>query len=169
MTRAEWIQRVLLADVDHVISNHDPRETRASEMQESLARAEHLADLIEKSGKAPWSDPNEGVLLKRLEDEAHRRGYLLGHEDAAKETEETETTETARLPPDVVEAVATLQKAILTKNETFQSYSALVRPGSRTDSKPLFHAYGIAKEELDKAYADLVHVLTATGPGKLSQ
>lgn len=70
MTRAEFIQQATLSIV------------RSGNTQEhAITEAVRLAGKLEATEKAPWSNPNESVLLKRIEDEAHRRGYLLGEKD----------------------------------------------------------------------------------------
>ena len=48
MTRSEFIQRATLALLT--------RQTAAHSITDAVA----TADALEKSGKAPWSDPNEG-------------------------------------------------------------------------------------------------------------
>jgi 8-oxo-dGTP diphosphatase len=54
---------------------------RSCVVSDALKRAVEAANEIENKNISPWDDPNEGVLLKRIENEAHRRGYLLGEHD----------------------------------------------------------------------------------------
>jgi hypothetical protein len=81
MTRAEFIQRALLASIAQ--RAFDP-------YVDVVQAAVLLADAIERSNVAPWSDPAAGLadFVSRVENEAHRRGYLLGKGDAEKENHE---------------------------------------------------------------------------------
>jgi len=73
MTRAEFIQQAALSLV-----------RTGSTQEHAIDEAVRLAGKLQATDKAPWSDPSESVLLKRIEDEAHRRGYLLGLADSEK-------------------------------------------------------------------------------------
>jgi hypothetical protein len=63
MTRSEFIQRAVLEN----------------QGREAVERALSLADELEKSGKAPWSDERQTEAYRR--NEAYVSGYQLGVED----------------------------------------------------------------------------------------
>jgi hypothetical protein len=77
MTRNEWIQRALLD------ARTMPSAGKGS-IEVVIAWIVAAADVLEKSGAAPWSEESESAILKRIEDEAHRRGYVLGEQDGRK-------------------------------------------------------------------------------------
>jgi hypothetical protein len=82
MTRAEFIQQAVLKLV------HD-----GSTQEHAIEEAVRLANNLAARKDAEWSDPSDSTLLKRIEDEAHRRGYLLGEQDGRQYAAEEKSTE----------------------------------------------------------------------------
>jgi hypothetical protein len=79
MTRSEFIHRAVLEGMRTNAEDGQPigKET-------VLLWAYSLADAIEKDDKAPWSDPNDTAILKRIDHEAFQRGYAMGVGDGRK-------------------------------------------------------------------------------------
>lgn len=103
MTRAEFIQQAILGVMRSATLK--PAVT----FEEALLPAMTAADALEASNKAPWSEPSESAILKRIEDEAHRKGYLLGLEDgrryAKEEAAKEEGTVTREHTQEIVHAL----------------------------------------------------------------
>ena len=77
MTRSEFIHRAVL---EGMRTNAEDGQPIGKESV--LLWAYSLADAIEKDDKAPWSDPDDTAILKRIDHEAFQRGYAMGMRDA---------------------------------------------------------------------------------------